>query len=360
MSDIFISYAREDRSLAQALANDLQARGYRVWWDSELVGSDDFQEVILAALAQARAAVVIWTKASVKSNFVRDEARYALHYKKLVATRSRELEILEIPFGFQGQHTVGFDDREEIVRAITKLGAVPAAVPAVASDTWDSVQGSRDINTLLAWLERNPTHDKRQEAVQRVRSLVETGDVSVSKIQGEPIRRTSNLSAFLSGLTFRIPSFQLSSQGTWSSIGLSIGLVGVLIAGAIAAVWFFSQFRLDQVLWGDDRYDDDWGASRQITLNASLTAFGALLCAWIIKNRISRCVNQRNFVAAWVLAPFFILTCFLLVVATSTAASSFLKIEAESQTAGALAYIAFAASILLPITYMILKVRSAR
>ena len=65
VSDIFISYAREDRALAQALANDLQARGYSVWWDIELVGADDFQDVILAALAKARAAIVIWTKASV-------------------------------------------------------------------------------------------------------------------------------------------------------------------------------------------------------------------------------------------------------------------------------------------------------
>ena len=87
MTDVFISYAREDRSIAQALARDLEGRGYRVWWDAELVGSDDFQEVILAALAKARAAVVIWSKASVKSNFVRDEARYALHYKKLVAVK---------------------------------------------------------------------------------------------------------------------------------------------------------------------------------------------------------------------------------------------------------------------------------
>ena len=30
MSDIFISYARADRALAEGLARDLQAQGYRV------------------------------------------------------------------------------------------------------------------------------------------------------------------------------------------------------------------------------------------------------------------------------------------------------------------------------------------
>ena len=34
MSDIFISYARADRSIAEALANDLKARGYSVWMPS--------------------------------------------------------------------------------------------------------------------------------------------------------------------------------------------------------------------------------------------------------------------------------------------------------------------------------------
>src|SRR5262245_43855273 len=105
MADIFISYAREDRGLAQGLAKDLEDRDYSVWWDAQLVGSDDFNDVILDALANAGAAVVIWTKNSVKSLFVRDEARYALHYKKLVAVKVPDLAVLDIPFGFQGQHT---------------------------------------------------------------------------------------------------------------------------------------------------------------------------------------------------------------------------------------------------------------
>ena len=67
MSNVFISYSRADRALAEGLARDLQARGYRGWWDAELVGSDDFYEVILEALRQAKAAVVIWTKNSAKS-----------------------------------------------------------------------------------------------------------------------------------------------------------------------------------------------------------------------------------------------------------------------------------------------------
>jgi TIR domain len=75
VSDIFISYARPDQQLAQSIADDLKARGFKVWWDTELLGSDDFYDVIYSALSNAKAAIVIWTKNSCHSRFVRDEAR---------------------------------------------------------------------------------------------------------------------------------------------------------------------------------------------------------------------------------------------------------------------------------------------
>ena len=127
MADIFITYARADRALAEALANDLTARGYSVWWDAELVGADDFTDVIFEALRQARAAIVIWTRTSAKSRFVRDESRYALHLNKLIAVKAASLDIYDIPFGFQGLPTDDVNNREGIVRAIHKLGVRPPA-----------------------------------------------------------------------------------------------------------------------------------------------------------------------------------------------------------------------------------------
>ena len=87
MSSVFISYSRADRSTAKTLANVLTSNGYKVWWDVELVGTDDFTDTIVDALQNASAVIVIWSKASAKSKFVRDEARFALHLGKLVATK---------------------------------------------------------------------------------------------------------------------------------------------------------------------------------------------------------------------------------------------------------------------------------
>ena len=77
MADVFISYSKAQRSDAEALAEELQTRGFGVWWDSELISGDNFTDVIISELDKARAVVVIWSTASVKSAWVRSEANRA-------------------------------------------------------------------------------------------------------------------------------------------------------------------------------------------------------------------------------------------------------------------------------------------
>ena len=72
MSIVFISYSRADRSTAKELASALTSYGYKVWWGVELLGTDDFTDAIVDALQNASAVIIIWSKASAKSKFVRD------------------------------------------------------------------------------------------------------------------------------------------------------------------------------------------------------------------------------------------------------------------------------------------------
>ena len=59
-SDIFISYAHEDRDKARALANVLVARGWKVWWDRKIAPGEAFDEVIGGAQTlQVRHRVVV-------------------------------------------------------------------------------------------------------------------------------------------------------------------------------------------------------------------------------------------------------------------------------------------------------------
>ena len=65
MSDIFISYASEDRERTALLAKALQDMGWSVWWDRSIPTGKTFVEVIKAELEAAKCAVVVWSRHSV-------------------------------------------------------------------------------------------------------------------------------------------------------------------------------------------------------------------------------------------------------------------------------------------------------
>ena len=74
MSDIFLSYASEDRERVRPLAEALDRQGWEVWWDRIIPAGKTFDEVIDEQLAAARSVVVVWTSISVKKNWVLEEA----------------------------------------------------------------------------------------------------------------------------------------------------------------------------------------------------------------------------------------------------------------------------------------------
>lgn len=290
MADVFISYAREDRSMAEALAKDLEARGYSVWWDAALVGSDDFYEVILDALQKAKAALVIWTKASAKSHFVRDEARFALFHKKLVALKEPGLETIEIPFGFQSQHTDDISNREQIIRAIGKLGVVASAArpsSPISRSVWEQIKSKSTVDQVLAFLDTDPPEVERREALVHLKSLLSAPRAAGSGAPAGGAQMMSNLSAFLSGLMLRVPKFQFTTQGVWTSIGLIITYIVIMVllfAGLI--------YLLDEVLRIPSQ-EQGFPAVAGILL--------IMLFAWW---RFRSFAEQRNIAAAVIMAAF--------------------------------------------------------
>lgn len=72
--DIFLSYNREDQATARRFAEAFAAEGFDVWWDVTLRSGEAYDEVTEAALRAAKAVVVLWSKRSVASRWVRAEA----------------------------------------------------------------------------------------------------------------------------------------------------------------------------------------------------------------------------------------------------------------------------------------------
>ena len=71
--DIFLSYNREDQARARLFAEAFAAQGFSVWWDTELKSGEANDEVTENALRTAKAVVVLWSKKSVVSPWLRDE-----------------------------------------------------------------------------------------------------------------------------------------------------------------------------------------------------------------------------------------------------------------------------------------------
>jgi hypothetical protein len=96
--DIFISYSRNDRERVDYIAKALEAEGYSVWWDREIRAGEEFDHVIDQAIKQAKAIVVVWSKDSTRSNWVKEEAEDGVGENKLVPALIDEVTI---PRGFR-------------------------------------------------------------------------------------------------------------------------------------------------------------------------------------------------------------------------------------------------------------------
>ncbi len=106
-TDIFLSYARQDRATARAFAECLSEEGFKVWWDASLHSGETFDEVIEKHLRDAQAVVVLWSPRSVASRWVRAEATLADRRNKLVPAI---IEPCDRPIVFELTHTAELAD----------------------------------------------------------------------------------------------------------------------------------------------------------------------------------------------------------------------------------------------------------
>jgi TIR domain len=138
MSDIFISYKREEQATARQLAEAFEKEGWSVWWAPQLRAGEYFDDVIEKALNEAKCVIVLWSQRSVQSRYVRAEATYALDRDKLVPVA---IEKVNLPFRFRGVHTLsllgwdGSKDFPEFRKLVDDISAIlgpsPTAVAAV-------------------------------------------------------------------------------------------------------------------------------------------------------------------------------------------------------------------------------------
>jgi adenylate cyclase len=145
--DIFLSYNREDQIAARRFAEAFEEQGFKVWWDATLRSGEAYDEVTEKALRDAKAVVVLWSKKSVVSRWVRAEATLANRNKTLVPVM---IEPCDRPIMFELTQTAELfhwqgdaadktwlafsgDVRRFVEAHAAPTGSVPAAQPPAPS-----------------------------------------------------------------------------------------------------------------------------------------------------------------------------------------------------------------------------------
>jgi hypothetical protein len=129
MSDVFISYAEEDRDRAREVAMRLTREGWSVFWDRTIPVGSIWDDILERELNTAKVIVVLWSKASVGSEWVRIEASVGAERKILAPVF---LESATIPVRFKLSQTANISDwksgasdtegMQSLVDAVCRIG----------------------------------------------------------------------------------------------------------------------------------------------------------------------------------------------------------------------------------------------
>jgi pimeloyl-ACP methyl ester carboxylesterase len=169
VADVFVSYATEDRSRTTSLIKRLQDAGLTVWWDRRIDPGTSFDKIIEQELSAASCVLVVWSKTSVSSDWVREEAEDGLRRGILVPV---QIDECQIPLGFRRVQAVNLTgwprSRQDLCILVDRIGALVKKEPIDASPrkrkTWRRpalirllVGGIGGIIVLLgAYLYRGP------------------------------------------------------------------------------------------------------------------------------------------------------------------------------------------------------------
>ena len=140
MASIFLSYAREDARKAQRVAEALERAGHSVWWDRQLHVGERFSAEIEAELRKADLVVVLWSRSSVESPWVSDEAAAGRDSGRLIPVL---IDPVEPPLGFRQYHAIdltrglrGARTSHVLAQAIATKFSGATFKPATIRSTW--------------------------------------------------------------------------------------------------------------------------------------------------------------------------------------------------------------------------------
>lgn len=145
MASVFLSYDRHDQAKAAEIAAALENASHSVWWDQQIRGGAQYSKEIERALTDADTVVVLWSKSSIESAWVRDEAAEGRDRGKLVPVT---IDSAKPPIGFRQFQIIDLSKPARMKAGLGQLlqaieGSAAAGPPLSAAQVLESRQGPR-------------------------------------------------------------------------------------------------------------------------------------------------------------------------------------------------------------------------
>jgi len=145
MADIFLSYASQDRERIKPLVEAIENQGFSIWWDRKLDVGTAFDREIEAEIDQAKCIVVIWSKESLNSDWVRAEANEGLENQTIVPIL---IDDVKPPLAFRTLQTPRLLDWPRI-RSAEALNSVILAIGEKVSPAESPSEETIEADNLL-------------------------------------------------------------------------------------------------------------------------------------------------------------------------------------------------------------------
>lgn len=175
MSDIFVSYASEDRERIMPLVRVLEKTAWSVFWDRTIPAGKTWREVIGGEIQSARCEVVVWTETSVKSRWVQEEAEVGIRRGILIPVL---LDRVEPPFGFgsiQAADLIGWDGDDSAAAVVRLLKDISVILGPSPAETEAEERGRSEEAARREAEEARAREQERRRAEEAERAKAEVG-----------------------------------------------------------------------------------------------------------------------------------------------------------------------------------------
>jgi hypothetical protein len=240
MSDIFVSYASEERDRVLPLVNALEKTGWSVFWDRTIPAGKTWRQVIGSEIRACRSVLVVWTEHSIASEWVLEEAETGKRRGILIPVL---LDNVEPPFGFGNIQAANLSawKGDTSTRAFTHLIADIAAIlgPAPTALKEPARRRRLDAETQRKAGEERSRQQQRQRSEEATQRKAEEEKPRQIEPETEPEFQTTQRQ--------EVRALERSAGSNRRTLYAG-GAIAIAIGVVITTLWFLG-------LWGSQNAD---------------------------------------------------------------------------------------------------------